>query len=126
GIVPAILVAVDSGRVAGTAAGWPLIALGLGVLLRCVRDFYTSGNGTLAPWDPPQRLVITGLYRYVRNPMYLAIVVYLTGWAMAAGSPLLGGYAVASAIAFHLRVLVSEEPWLAAQFPTEWQQYQEH
>ena len=50
----------------------PLI-VGSAALLWCVRDFYVSGKGTLAPWAPPVYLVVAGLYRYTRNPMYVAV-----------------------------------------------------
>ncbi len=55
---------------------WPL-AIGLLMLLWCVRDFYVAGNGTLAPWAPPQNLVTVGLYRYSRNPTYVAVTIML-------------------------------------------------
>lgn len=61
--------------------GFVLIVLGTAMLLWCVRDFYVAGKGTLAPWAPPQHLVVVGLYRYSRNPMYVAVIVILSGWA---------------------------------------------
>src|SRR5882757_5021684 len=74
----------------GTSAGRPVqhvgiaaAVLGLGTLLLlwCVREFYVAGRGTLAPWAPPERLVIVGLYRFCRNPMYVAVLTILCGWA---------------------------------------------
>jgi len=62
---------------------------GLVVLLWCVRDFYVSGRGTLAPWNPPKRLVVVGLYRFTRNPMYIGVLMVVGGWAVRAGSPVL-------------------------------------
>jgi protein-S-isoprenylcysteine O-methyltransferase Ste14 len=56
--------------------------MGIFALVWCVRDFYVSGRGTLAPWDPPTRLVIIGLYRFLRNPMYVAVLTILVGWAL--------------------------------------------
>jgi protein-S-isoprenylcysteine O-methyltransferase Ste14 len=52
-----------------------VLGIGIFALLWCVRDFYVSGRGTLAPWDPPKRLVIVGLYRFVRNPMGAALSI---------------------------------------------------
>ena len=96
---------------------------GLAVLLWCVRDFYVAGKGTLAPWDPPRHLVRVGLYRYSRNPMYVGVLLILTGWATSFRTPTLAIYAVVVAILFHLRVLAHEEPWLARTFPGEWPAY---
>ena len=101
------------------------VPLGIGVvmLLWCVRDFYVSGRGTLAPWDPPKRLVIVGLYRFTRNPMYVGISLLLFGWSLLAASPLLAGYTVFLALLFHLRVVLYEEPRLKRQFDEEWASY---
>jgi protein-S-isoprenylcysteine O-methyltransferase Ste14 len=100
-------------------------ALGLGIvaLLWCVRDFYVAGRGSLAPWSPPERLVTDGLYRYSRNPMYLAVLLILCGWALAYGSRALWVYAAAMTIAFHLRVVLAEEPWLARTHGEQWAAY---
>ena len=68
GIVPFTLALYDPFKGTGSLAGGLLLAIGLAILLWCVRDFYVSGKGTLAPWDPPKHLVTVGLYRYVRNP----------------------------------------------------------
>ncbi|MGH8178765.1 MAG: methyltransferase family protein [Steroidobacter sp.] len=103
--------------------GLGLLALGLAALLWCVRDFYVSGKGTLAPWAPPEKLVVAGLYRYSRNPMYVAVVLVLFGWAIAFASASLLVYALAVAVAFHLRVVLGEEPWLARTHGGEWEQY---
>lgn len=102
-----------------------LIPLGIGValLLWCVREFYVSGRGTLAPWDPPPELVTTGLYRLSRNPMYVAVVLVLVGWAIAFHSWALAIYALAVAGGFHLRVLLGEEPWLARTHGEKWARY---
>ena len=101
----------------------PILALGIVLLLWCVRDFYVAGQGTLAPWAPPKHLVTVGLYRVSRNPMYLAVLTILIGWAVAFGSVGLGIYAAMVAIAVHLRVVSYEEPWLARTFPDEWIAY---
>ena len=103
--------------------GLVLLALGLGLLLWCVRDFYVAGRGTLAPWAPPEQLVVVGLYRVTRNPMYVAVVLILVGWALAFGGLALWLYAGAVAIAFHLRVVFGEEPWLARRHGEQWTRY---
>ncbi len=100
----------------------PLV-VGFVGLLWCVRDFYVSGKGTLAPWAPPAKLVIVGLYRYTRNPMYVAVALILLGWAWSFASRGLFIYAVAVVVAFHLRVVLGEEPWLARTHGNDWEQY---
>ena len=104
-------------------SGLIVLALGTVGLPRCVRDFCVAGKGTLAPWAPPQRLVVSGLYRYSRNPMYVCVALILLGWASAFASPGLLMYALAVMAAFHLRVVLGEEPWLARTHGAAWAQY---
>lgn len=99
------------------------LAAGVAGLLWCVRDFYTQGKGTLAPWSPPKQLVVVGLYRYSRNPMYLGVILMLLGWATAFHAWTLVGYAAAIAVAFHLRVVFGEEPWMASAYGAQWHDY---
>jgi protein-S-isoprenylcysteine O-methyltransferase Ste14 len=103
--------------------GLALLVVGSVALLWCVRDFYVSGKGTLAPWAPPAHLVVVGLYRYTRNPMYVAVALILLGWAVSFGSLGLFLYTIIVAIAFHLRVVLGEEPWLARTHGAQWQEY---
>ncbi|PLY10196.1 MAG: isoprenylcysteine carboxyl methyltransferase [Desulfuromonas sp.] len=125
-VAPPLLVRLDPWRGVPIAAGWCVIVLGTLLLLWCVRDFYLSGKGTLAPWDPPKKLVVIGLYRLVRNPMYVGVLTLVAGWALLHASPLLTSYTVLLAIGFHLRVIRYEEPWLAEQFGDDWQRYRTH
>jgi protein-S-isoprenylcysteine O-methyltransferase Ste14 len=97
--------------------------VGCVALLWCVRDFYVAGKGTLAPWSPPVNLVIVGLYRYTRNPMYVAVTLILLGWATTFYAPSLFIYAVVVALAFHFRVVLAEEPFLARTHGAQWQEY---
>ena len=122
--VPAWL-AAGSLRTGGRwhAVGLLPLAAGLGLLLWCVRDFYVTGKGTLAPWAPPKHLVTTGLYRYSRNPMYVAVALMLTGWALSFMSERLAIYAGFVVVAFQLRVVFGEEPWLARIHGERWDQY---
>lgn len=122
-VLPWILISVDPWRGEGWAWGFVVLGCGLAILLWCVRDFYVSGRGTLAPWDPPRHLVAVGLYRFTRNPMYIGVLTLLGGWGLAFGSPLIGGYWIALAVGFHLRVILHEEPWLAKRFASEWAAY---
>ena len=97
--------------------------LGTLLLLWCVREFHAMGRGTLAPWDPPQRLVTSGPYRLSRNPMYVAVVTVLAGWCTASDSRALFIYGVAALCAVALRVVLVEEPWAARRFGAEWDAY---
>ena len=103
--------------------GLLLLSAGLALLLWCVRDFYVSGKGTLAPWSPPRHLVTVGLYRYSRNPMYLAVTMMLTGWAVCFWSLTLAIYTGSVIVGFHLRVVFGEEPWLARTYGAAWDEY---
>jgi protein-S-isoprenylcysteine O-methyltransferase Ste14 len=123
GIVPWWLRQTESTHGSGTALGWPVMILGLTILLMCVRDFYRIGKGTLAPWDPPKKLVIVGLYRYVRNPMYIGLLSWVAGWSLMSGSWRMGIYVIILFIMFHLRVISYEEPALARLFPADWAEY---
>lgn len=121
--VPAIL-ASRAGPPSGlrTLGAVPM-ALGTAGLLLCVRDFYRTGRGTLATWDPPRHLVTVGLYRYTRNPMYVSVLLILLGWTVLSASPLLLAYTAAVGTAFHLHVVFREEPWQARSFGEEWSAY---
>lgn len=99
------------------------LAIGTVLLLWCVRDFYVVGRGSLAPWSPPKNLVTVGLYRFTRNPMYVAVLTILCGWALYFHSQTLWIYAGFIAIAFHVRVIFGEEPWLARTHGVEWTAY---
>ena len=103
--------------------GVPVFVSGVAMLLWCVRDFYVAGRGSLAPWAPPERLVIIGLYRLSRNPMYIAVLIILCGWAVMYASRTLWLYTMFVAIAFHLRVIFGEEPWLLRTHGAEWAAY---
>lgn len=107
----------------GGRLGLLLIALGGAGYLWCAWDFVASGRGTPAPWDAPRQLVVRGLYRVSRNPMYLSLVLLLAGEAAWAGSGVLVGYAVAVWSAFHLRVVRYEEPVLRQAFGDAFARY---
>jgi protein-S-isoprenylcysteine O-methyltransferase Ste14 len=122
-VVPIAWLVLSAHTVLQQPLGLLPLAAGLTGLLWCVRDFHVWGHGTLAPWQPPRQLVVVGLYRYSRNPMYLSVVMILLGWALAFGSSGLAVYALVIAVIFHLRVLLYEEPWLAHTFGADWEAY---
>jgi protein-S-isoprenylcysteine O-methyltransferase Ste14 len=123
GLLSWLLLGMDGWRVRGSIFGLPILLFGVGILLWCVRDFYVTGKGTLAPWDPPKKLVIVGLYQFMRNPMYVGVLEWVAGWSLIIGSPSLAAYAGVLAIGFHLRVIFYEEPMLARKFGPEWTEY---
>jgi len=106
-----------------SATGLLPLGMGLVLLLWCVYEFYVSGKGTLAPWSPPRHLVTSGLYRYSRNPMYVAVVLMLFGWSVCFRSPALATYTAFMFAVFHLRIVFGEEPWLARTHGKSWEEY---
>jgi len=78
----ALTLATTGSRMLAQAGGLSLLAFGLFLFASSLRRFATEGEGTLAPWDPPRRLVVRGPYRYVRNPMISGVVFVLFGEAL--------------------------------------------
>lgn len=105
------------------ALGFVFQVAGTCILLWCVRDFAVRGRGTLAPVDPPKELVAVGLYRWVRNPMYVGVVTVLIGHALFFGSGALWLYAAAVFAGFQGFVTLYEEPALAARFGASYARY---
>jgi protein-S-isoprenylcysteine O-methyltransferase Ste14 len=103
--------------------GLLVIGLGAALLGTCIWEFARSGRGTLAPVDPPRELVVRGLYRYVRNPMYLSVTVIVLGELLLTGSrPLLVYWAVWF-VAVNLFVVGYEEPTLRRRFGESYERY---
>jgi protein-S-isoprenylcysteine O-methyltransferase Ste14 len=112
------------------AAKWRWLAalpsvLGFAVALRCIWDFGWTGRGTPAPVAPPQRLVVVGFYRFVRNPMYIGFAVGWIGLWVVFGRANLEAIAVVAGVALcvHLFVCFYEEPTLRDKFGTDYQEY---
>ena len=118
------------GRVAWPP-GWGLmqsaallpLAAGCAAYFWCLWDFATFGRGTPAPVDAPRRLVVRGLYRYVRNPMYVGVLLVIAGWALLFQSARILGYWAAVALFFHLFVVAVEEPSLRGKFGRSYERY---
>jgi protein-S-isoprenylcysteine O-methyltransferase Ste14 len=104
-------------------AGWVPIALGMAVLVWCWAGFVAEGRGTPAPYDPPKQLVTGQLYRWVRNPMYVGLVIVLLGESVAFQSLALLVYAGVVWLACHLFVVLYEEPALHRSFGAAYDAY---
>ena len=100
-----------------------LVAAGVVVLLHAFGRFVLEGLGTPAPLAPTERLVVGGLYRYVRNPMYLAVAAIIVGQALVLGRANLLLYAAAFAVAVVAFVRWYEEPTLRRRFGEQYETY---
>ena len=105
--------------------GFLPLAIGGGISVSCFGHFIASGRGTPAPFDAPRRLVVTGPYRYVRNPMYVGTGLFIAGCAILFWefSAAVLGYAVGIIVAVNLFILLYEEPTLRRQFDGEYREY---
>jgi protein-S-isoprenylcysteine O-methyltransferase Ste14 len=109
-----------------TAVAWPalvVIAAGAGLYLWCVWQFAVVGRGTPGPWDSPRRVVATGPYRWVRNPIYVGALLVVAGEAWLFRSLPLLAYSGAMALIFHLFVVGYEEPTLRRRFGHSYCEY---
>ncbi len=103
--------------------GLASMVLGTWAILRCYWDFATVGKGTPAHWDPPQKLVVIGLYRYVRNPIYVGAFVLILGEALYFEADVLLLYLLFIILGTFLRVLLFEERGLKKRFGESYEQY---
>ena len=106
------------------AVGWLLVGAGIATVFEAFARFVVEGIGTPAPAAPTEKLVVGGLYRYVRNPMYLAVAAVIVGQAAVLGRPVLVVYAVAFGVAVWAFVHWYEEPTLERRFGTAYAEYQ--
>jgi len=125
GLIPWLLTGwrMEGSPVALRLLGGCLIALGAAFLLHAFYRFVVEGLGTPAPVAPPERLVVGGVYRYVRNPMYLAVTSCIVGQALLLGWPELLAYAALFAAVTFSFVHFYEEPTLRGQFGTSYDAY---
>ena len=100
-----------------------LAAMGAAVIVSAFVRFVIEGLGTPAPVAPPRHLVVGGLYRFVRNPMYVAVITMIVGQALLFGQPGLLVYAAAVGAAMFGFVRLYEEPDLAERFGAEYETY---
>ena len=107
------------------AVGAILIVAGVGVLLHAFVRFVTEGHGTPAPVAPTESLVVGGFYRYVRNPMYLAVGAVIVGQGLLLSQPVLLAYAAVFFVVVALFVRFYEEPTLQRQFGSAYERYRD-
>ncbi len=106
--------------------GGILIIVGAPGIVDSFARFALQGLGTPAPIAPPQKLVVTGLYRYVRNPIYIALVAVILGQALLFGDWDLLWYGALLWLFFHVVVVMVEEPTLKETFGTEYESFRTH
>jgi protein-S-isoprenylcysteine O-methyltransferase Ste14 len=127
GLVPWLLRASFPGAtfvpVSVRALGACVLAAGVLVYGWCALEFSLRGGGTPAPIDPPERLSVRGLYRLVRNPMYVGVLLVVLGQAAFFASLVLLAYAAAVFMWFHLFVILYEEPNLTKRFGRAYERY---
>jgi len=110
-------------KIFSVLVGLLLIGGGLFLLFNTIRLFATQGDGTLAPWDPTQKLVVTGVYCYVRNPMISGVMGSLLGEAVVFGSWRIFVWFVLFAIINMVYIPLSEEPGLLKRFGEDYRIY---
>jgi protein-S-isoprenylcysteine O-methyltransferase Ste14 len=103
-----------------------VVSAGLTLVVMTVWQFATAGHGTLAPWDPPRRLVVRGVYRYVRNPMISGVLLILMGEAIAMRSRGLLSWALAFLLINAIYIPLLEEPFLIQRFGDDYRDYRRH
>ena len=125
-LVPALLSgwsADPAPRAAVSILGAIVALAGLTTVIACFIRFVTEGRGTPAPVVPTQELVVGGLYRHVRNPMYVGVIALITGQAIAFASPAVAAYAVLFTLTVVSFVRLYEEPVLTEQHGAAYKRY---
>ena len=102
------------------------IGAGLSLLWGTIRLFDKFGDGTLAPWDPPEHLVVIGIYRYMRNPMIAGVFMILLGEVILTQSLVVAGWMAFFIVAKLIYITFSEEPTLIERFGDDYKVYQAH
>jgi protein-S-isoprenylcysteine O-methyltransferase Ste14 len=128
GVIPYLLTGWQAGRhpagaLAARIVGALLIAAGLASVIESFARFVVKGRGTPAPVAPPDQLVVSGQYRVVRNPIYVALVAVVIGQALLLSRVILILYAMALWGFFHAWVLGIEEPDLRRRFGASYEAY---
>ncbi len=126
GYLPYWISTTDTELFALGAVGYlafPLWLVGAAMMLWCFWNFTVNGRGTPAPIDPPKELVAVGLYRFVRNPMYVSGILAFIGWALWSPSLPLLVAPIFFFVATHTFVTLYEEPTLKKKFGASYEEY---
>lgn len=129
GLVPYLLIRVDEKEKILQSfqilqyTGIFLFVIGFLIMMNCILNFAIHGKGTLSPADPTKKLVIAGLYKYSRNPMYVGVILMLIGEAVFFQSESLWIYSMLIFVVFHLFIVFFEEPRLKKDFGAEYDQF---
>jgi protein-S-isoprenylcysteine O-methyltransferase Ste14 len=134
-VIPALIVAAsrgfgapqiaDAGHTNAVTRALAVLLLlgGVALVARCIELFVRYGKGTLAPWDPAQRLIAEGPYRYVRNPLKTGLFLILIGECLLLRSTGIVIWTAAFIVANVIYIRLSEEPGLRARFPGSYSDY---
>ncbi len=127
GVVPPVVVQAAGGPALGLGVfHWlslPFWLAGVATVVGCAVDFVRKGHGTPVPLDPPRELVVSGLYRYSRNPMYVGVLVIQLGTLIWYGSLAQAVYWLFLFIGFNLFIRANEEPHLRKTFGVAYENY---
>ena len=136
-LIPWLLMRLTNDVTIGWSFAWPLdvvvmliglatLFFGLILLGICIRMFATLGEGTLAPWAPTQKLVVTGIYRYMRNPMITGVLIGLLGESIILSNAAMFLWFLIAFIGNHIYFIKSEEPGLVKRFGGQYIIYREN
>ena len=128
GLIPYLMIRDNGGGLLqdltpGRIGAAGLFLVGLWLLISCIIHFGREGKGTLSPLDPTQELVVSGPYRYSRNPMYVGVMAMLIAEAIYFREQVLWWYAAGFFIAFNLFIVLHEEPRLRKAFGNAYDEY---
>lgn len=129
GLIPFWIIGFRTNNIFDEAWWWPhyvgtiIFMIGFVIMLWCIMSFAVRGKGTLSPIDPTKNLVVSGLYKYSRNPMYVGVILILIGEALFFQSVELWIYSLLVLIAFNTFAIVVEEPRLRRDFGEEYIRY---
>jgi protein-S-isoprenylcysteine O-methyltransferase Ste14 len=106
--------------------GFSVLILGFVIVISAIHQFSQKGKGTLAPWQPPQKLVVSGVYRYTRNPMISGVVLVLLGEVIILGSWAILFWFILFTVVNYIYFIIGEEPELEKRFGQDYIEYKKN